>query len=476
MDKREFAQRAHDICLESFKAYFVENDLPKSMRYMNAESLHSFCLHPKNSLVSCDDFVRDMMPMDDFQAQARIDALKEELTFLAEDFCIILLRAKLEFIIDKCYKMLLPCRVSYFVTCKDDQLEIIHLHFAVPHQTIRTSKLHAALDENTLFDESMSKSELLGPAVAAGLYSPNALLYYSLAQEQPITFVNNTLLKLLGYTDSNDFFHKTAGTLEQLVEAQDLPLFTKKLAKHTPGKIIAFNLHCLKADGSAFPVLLRAKYALQKEPHYILSITPLEVPPEELDCGQQLPSSTPENYTISFELFMKLALDSLAQYGRKNGRSYGNNNSHILQLTASVLNASNAWLDDVRDPEANTRLLASYTAPGAHELKHLPLQSQELLQIIHKFKNKCYNSLQEYPEPLRTYSERVGITSGIHEIIEYDGQEAFVLHIFRQNDATPWTEHELNIAHQAARIYKSILKDYPLTENTDAADAKGGSL
>ena len=44
LDKAAFIAEAKQICLESFLAYFVENDMAKSCRHMPTDRFKSFCI------------------------------------------------------------------------------------------------------------------------------------------------------------------------------------------------------------------------------------------------------------------------------------------------------------------------------------------------------------------------------------------------------------------------------------------------
>ncbi len=75
------------------------------------------------------------------------------------------------------------------------------------------------------------------------------------------------------------------------------------------------NASFLRKDGSSVRVLLRGNYVEEHNQFYILSLTPLLLPDEQLASNALLATEkADEDYSISYELFLKIALDIFVQY------------------------------------------------------------------------------------------------------------------------------------------------------------------
>lgn len=214
--------------------------------------------------------------MEDVQTQA---------PFATEELCVVFLTAKVFFVIDNGYKIQYNIRISYIVTRNKGKLEILHLHFSMPHKNIRNIHLHnqyEQIENNYLYINPPIEQATKGAATAAGMYSPNGLIFYQISGKKQVNLVNEALYKLLGYTNNRDLLEHTQGKLERLVAPQDWPRVHKQLAKREPGKVFNMNASFLRKDGTSVRVLLRGNYVEEHNQFYILSLTPLLLPDEQL--------------------------------------------------------------------------------------------------------------------------------------------------------------------------------------------------
>ena len=231
MDKAIFVEKAKAICLSSFMAYFIENDMKKSCAHMPADRFKSFCINTLNNQVDYKDFLDYIMPTENFEDSAIVEDLQLQAPFATDELCVIMLTAKVYFIIDNGYKLNVDCCVTYVVVQKQEQLEILHLHYSMPQNTIRNLRLRQNDKNAPSFNPSATTYLTKGAATAAGLYSPNGLMFYQVSGKKQISFVNNSLLQLLGYASNEEFFTDTQGQLRKLVVPTDWPSIQSQLAQ-----------------------------------------------------------------------------------------------------------------------------------------------------------------------------------------------------------------------------------------------------
>ena len=455
MDKATFIAKAKEICLESFNAYFVENDFPKSCKDMPSDRFKSFCIDKLRACVNYEDFMDYLMPTDCYERSAIAENIKLEVPFATPELCVVFLSADINFLIDNGYMLQIHARTSYVVTQRLDKLEILHLHFAIPHKTVRNMQLHR---DGQLSSESFPTPNAYvckGAATAAGLYSPNGLIFYQISGKEQINFVNNSLLKLLGYASNEELFEYTQGQLQKIVLPQDWPKIQAKLAERRPGAAFNMNASFIRKGGSQVKVLLRGNYVKTHNRFYVLSLTPLLVPQSELSYGDfSVENTYTANYSISYELFLKIGLDIFIQYGRENGIPY------LLELCATLLNASNAWIVDVRNPKAIADVIYNYTAPGFNTIYPVVMTAQEALYYCHKFRTISFDSLEKTPEPFRSFARERNLHSWMYEIINTKGKESFIIRFFRQQEAPPWTTNEKKIMHYVSKMFALTFDAY----------------
>ena len=231
--------------------------------------------------------------------------------------------------------------------------------------------------------------------------------------------------------------------------------YPKKLQQRQQGKVFNLNVSFLHKDGTPIKVLLRGNYVETHNQFFILSLTPLLLPEEQLPCSYtDLVKPTPEDYSISYELFLKIFLDIFTQYGREKGIP------QLLELATTVLNAHSGWLCDVRDLNAPLKLFCNYTVPGYKKLTPLNLPGRCVLQLSHKYSTFAYNSPQEMPHPIQDLCQKQGITSFMCSIISVAEQESFMLFFQRQEKAKPWTTNEKKIMHYTSKMFALLLNRY----------------
>lgn len=452
MDKATFIEKAKAICQESFHAYFVENDFIKSCKDMPTDRFKSFCIDKLHTCVNYESFMDYLMPTDCYESSAIAENIQLHVPFATEDLCVILLTADINYLVDNGYVLQLHGRTSFVVTQKQEKLEILHLHFALPHKTIRNTHLHGQQEGKDLYINPQANE---GAATAAGMYSPNGLIFYQLSGTEQIGLVNESLLKLLGYTSNKELRAHTQGQLEKLVLPEDWPRVRRELSKRDRNKVFNLNASFLGKDGRIVKALLRGHYVENHNQFYILSITPLLVPDEEFAYGDfSEEEKYAEDYSIPYELFLKIALDIFVQYGRERGIPY------LLELCTSVLNAHNGWICDVRELDKPMKLVCYYTAPGRKKLLPLKIPSRCSLYYCHKHLTNVFNHFSEMPEPLPSLCFNLGISSLAYHIISFGGKESFILYFLRQENNKPWTENEKKIMHYASKMFALLLDDY----------------
>ena len=455
MDKETFIKKAQEICRASFIAYFVENNFPKSCKDMPTERFKSFCTDKLHSCVNYEAFMDYLMPTDCYEKSAIAENIEIHVPFATDELCVILLTADINYLVDNGYVMQFHCRTSYVVVQRQGKLEILHLHFAIPHKSIRNTHLHGQQECTNLHISSPINNPLHGAATAAGMYSPNGLIFYQISGKERVGLVNASLLQLLGYASNKDLFECTQGKLEKLVIPEDWTLVRRHLAKREPGSIFTINATFMRKDGSAVKVLLRGNYVENHNHFFILSLTPLLVPDEELSYGDFTEEEKyAEDYSIPYELFLKIALDIFVQYGREKGIP------HLLELCTAVLNAHNGWICDARELNKPLQLLFFNTAPGYKKLLPINMPSRCCLYHCHAYNTNAFNSLAKTPKPLQSIVRSLDIASWMHSIITLDGKESFILFFLRQKEDKPWTENEQKIMHYASKMFALLLKGY----------------
>ena len=267
--------------------------------------------------------------------------------------------------------------------------------------------------------------------------------------------MNASLLQLLGYASNKDLFECTQGKLEKLVIPEDWTLVRRHLAKREPGSIFTINATFMRKDGSAVKVLLRGNYVENHNHFFILSLTPLLVPDEELSYGDFTEEEKyAEDYSIPYELFLKIALDIFVQYGREKGIP------HLLELCTAVLNAHNGWLCDARELNKPLQLLFFNTAPGYKKLLPINMPSRCCLYHCLAYNTNAFNSLAEMPEPLPSICRSLGISSLMFNVISVANKESFILYFLRQKNSKPWTENEQKIIYYAGKMFALLLEGY----------------
>ena len=454
-DRAIFIEKSKQLCLQSFWAYFVENDMDKSSSAMPADRFKSFCVSTLTKHVHYTDFMDYLLPTKEYEHNALVEDVQLHIPFATDELCIVFLTAKLFFLIDNGYKIQFNVRISYVVVQKQGQLEILHLHFSMPHKNIRTMYLQAQDEDSTIYINAPSEQKTEGAATAAGMYSPNGLIFYQISGKEQINLVNDSLLKLLGYKCNKDLLAHTEGCLAKLVLQQDWPHIQQKLQQRQQGKVFNLNVSFLHKDGTPIKVLLRGNYVETHNQFFILSLTPLLLPQEQLpSCNTALIKPNPEDYSIPYELFLKIALDIFTQYGREKGIP------QLLELATTVLNAHSGWLCDVLDLNAPLKLFCNYTVPGYKKLTPLNLPGRCVLQLCHKYSTFAYNSPQEMPHPIQDLCQQQGITSFMCSIISVAEQESFMLFFQRQEKAKPWTTNEKKIMHYTSKMFALLLNRY----------------
>lgn len=425
LDKATFIEQAKKISLESFWAYFVENNMSKSCINMPPERFKSFCIDTLHNHVDYKDFLEYILPTTEYEHSAYVEDVQTQAPFATEELCVVFLTAKVFFVIDNGYKIQYNIRISYIVTQNKGKLEILHLHFSMPHKNIRNIHLHnqyEQIENNYLYINPPIEQATKGAATAAGMYSPNGLIFYQISGKEQVNLVNESLLRLLGYESNKDLQAHTEGSLAKLVLQQDWPRIQQKLQQRQQGKVFNLNVSFLHKDGTPIKVLLRGNYVETHNQFFILSLTPLLLPEEQLPCSYtDLVKPSPEDYSIPYELFLKIALDIFTQYGREKGIP------QLLKLATTVLNAHNGWLCDVRDLNAPLKLFCNYTVPGYRKLTPLNLPGRCVLKLCHKYSTFAYNSQHEMPHPIQDICQQQGIASFMYSVISVAEQESFLL-------------------------------------------------
>lgn len=469
MDKAIFTEKAKAICLSSFMAYFIENDMAKSCAHMPADRFKSFCINTLHNQVDYKDFLDYIMPTENFEDSAIVEDLHLQVPFATDELCVVMLTAKVYFLIDNGYKLSVDCCVTYVVVQKQQKLEILHLHYSMPQNTIRNIKLRQMNQNLPNYTPPANTYVTKGAATAAGLYSPNGLMFYQIFGKKQISFVNNSLLQLLGYASNEEFFTVTQGQLQNIVAPADWPHVQTQLANEEHGHIFNMNISFLCKDGHPINVLFRGNFVDNHNRYYVLSLTPLLVPEEQLYYGDfSIEKKFTEDYSISYELFLKIALDIFLQYGREKGIPY------LLELCCSVLNAPNASITDIRDLYKPLKLIYNHTAPGYKKIIPFSLPAHCALYFIHKFNTNSFDNLESMPEPMRSICEFLGINSWMLQVISIDNKESFILHFLRQEKDKPWTENEKKIMHYACKIFQMVLDSYAKNHHEKSA-CQGGA-
>lgn len=473
LDKATFIEQAKKISFESFWAYFVENDMPKSCFNMPPERFKSFCIDTLHNQVDYRDFLEYILPTTEYEHSAYVEDVQMQVPFATKELCVVFLTAKVFFVIDNGYKIQYPIRISYVVTQNKGKLEILHLHFSMPHKNIRNINLHNQYEQkenNYLYINPVCEQATKGAATAAGMYSPNGLIFYQISGKEQVNLVNEALYKLLGYANNRDLLEHTQGKLERLVAPQDWQRVSKQLAKREPGKVFNMNASFLRKDGSSVHVLLRGNYVEEHNKFYILSLTPLLLPAEQLiDYALLATEKADEDYSISYELFLKIALDIFVQYGRDKGIP------HLLELATTVLNAHNGCIFDVRDLQAPIKLVRNYTAPGYKKSVPFPVPGRCALYWAHKFTILKFDNPESMPEPVHSICQHNGIYAWMFQFININGKESFIINFLRQKESKPWTENEVKIMNYTAKMFALLLEDYA-KKNPVQSVFNGGAL
>ena len=473
LDKATFIEQAKKISFESFWAYFVENDMLKSCVNMPPERFKSFCIDTLHNQVDYRDFLEYILPTTEYEHSAYVEDVQMQVPFATKELCVVFLTAKVFFVIDNGYKIQYPIRISYVVTQNKGKLEILHLHFSMPHKNIRNINLHNQYEQkenNYLYINPVCEQATKGAATAAGMYSPNGLIFYQISGKEQVNLVNEALYKLLGYANNRDLLEHTQGKLERLVAPQDWQRVSKQLAKREPGKVFNMNASFLRKDGSSVHVLLRGNYVEEHNKFYILSLTPLLLPAEQLiDYALLATEKADEDYSISYELFLKIALDIFVQYGRDKGIP------HLLELATTVLNAHNGCIFDVRDLKAPIKLVRNYTAPGYKKSVPFPVPGRCALYWAHKFTILKFDNPESMPEPVYSVCQHQGIYAWMFQFITINGKESFIINFLRQKESKPWTENEVKIMNYTAKMFALLLEDYA-KKNPVQSVFNGGAL
>ena len=464
LDKATFFEQAKKISLESFWAYFVENNMSKSCINMPPERFKSFCIDKLHNHVDYKDFLEYSLPTTEYEHSAYVEDVQTQAPFATEELCVVFLTAKVFFVIDNGYKIQYNIRISYIVTQNKGKLEILHLHFSMPHKNIRNIHLHnqyEQIENNYLYINPPIEQATKGAATAAGMYSPNGLIFYQISGKEQVNLVNEALYKLLGYTNNRDLLEHTQGKLERLVAPQDWPRVRKQLAKREPGKVFNMNASFLRKDGSSVRVLLRGNYVEEHNQFYILSLTPLLLPDEQLASNALLATEkADEDYSISYELFLKIALDIFVQYGRDKGIP------HLLELATTVLNAHNGSIFDVRDLQAPIKLVLNYTTSGYKKILPLFVPARCSLYWTHRFTTFKFDKPENMPEPLHSIYQQQGIYAWMFQIITVNGKESFIINFLRQKESKPWTENEVKIIMLRKIRFKVFLTEVHYDKNS----------
>ena len=473
LDKATFIEQAKKISFESFWAYFVENDMLKSCVNMPPERFKSFCIDTLHNQVDYRDFLEYILPTTEYEHSAYVEDVQIQAPFATKELCVVFLTAKVFFVIDNGYKIQYNIRISYVVTQNKGKLEILHLHFSMPHKNIRNINLHNQYEQkenNYLYINPVCEQATKGAATAAGMYSPNGLIFYQISGKEQVNLVNEALYKLLGYANNRDLLEHTQGKLERLVAPQDWQRVSKQLAKREPGKVFNMNASFLRKDGSSVHVLLRGNYVEEHNKFYILSLTPLLLPAEQLiDYALLATEKADEDYSISYELFLKIALDIFVQYGRDKGIP------HLLELATTVLNAHNGCIFDVRDLKAPIKLVRNYTAPGYKKSVPFPVPGRCALYWAHKFTILKFDNPESMPEPVYSVCQHQGIYAWMFQFITINGKESFIINFLRQKESKPWTDNEVKIMNYTAKMFALLLEDYA-KKNPVQSVFNGGAL
>ena len=473
LDKATFIEQAKKISFESFWAYFVENDMLKSCVNMPPERFKSFCIDTLHNQVDYRDFLEYILPTTEYEHSAYVEDVQMQAPFATKELCVVFLTAKVFFVIDNGYKIQYNIRISYVVTQNKGKLEILHLHFSMPHKNIRNINLHNQYEQkenNYLYINPVCEQATKGAATAAGMYSPNGLIFYQISGKEQVNLVNEALYKLLGYANNRDLLEHTQGKLERLVAPQDWQRVSKQLAKREPGKVFNMNASFLRKDGSSVHVLLRGNYVEEHNKFYILSLTPLLLPAEQLiDYALLATEKADEDYSISYELFLKIALDIFVQYGRDKGIP------HLLELATTVLNAHNGCIFDVRDLKAPIKLVRNYTAPGYKKSVPFPVPGRCALYWAHKFTILKFDNPESMPEPVYSVCQHQGIYAWMFQFITINGKESFIINFLRQKESKPWTDNEVKIMNYTAKMFALLLEDYA-KKNPVQSVFNGGAL
>lgn len=455
MDKAAFREKAKEICLESFNAYFTENDFPKSCKDMPPEHFKSFCIDRLRQCVNYEEFLDYLMPTNCYESKATAENIQISVPFATEELCVVFLTANINFLIDNGYTLQFHGRVSYVVAQNQGKPEILHLHFSMPHKNICNINLPNHEDNPGLYISGISDQDKQGAATAAGMYSPNGLIFYQISGNDKIGLVNASLLQLLGYASNKDLQEHTHGNLKNLLLTEDWPRVQQELNRREAGRVFNMNASFLRKDGTSVEVLLRGNYVDKHNKFFILSVTPLFVPEEQLYYGDfSEEEQYAEDYSIPYELFLKIALDIFVKHGREQGIP------HLLELTTAVLNAHNGWICDVRDLPNPIKLVRYFTTPGYKKVIPVNMPSRCCLYYCHKFPTNAYDSPEEMPPPMQGLCRERGITSWMFNIISVNNKESFILYFLRQENAKPWTNNEKKIMHYTSKMFALLLDGY----------------
>ena len=124
LDKATFFEQAKKICLESFWAYFVENNMSKSCINMPPERFKSFCIATLHNQVDYKDFLEYIHPTTVYEHSAYVEDVQMQVPFASKELCVVFLTAMVFIVIDNGFKIQYPIRISNVVTQNKGKLEI----------------------------------------------------------------------------------------------------------------------------------------------------------------------------------------------------------------------------------------------------------------------------------------------------------------------------------------------------------------
>ena len=90
-DRAIFIEKSKQLCLQSFWAYFVENDMDKSSSAMPADRFKSFCVSTLNKHVHYTDFMDYLLPTKEYEHNALVEDVQLHIPIAVMNSSVILM-------------------------------------------------------------------------------------------------------------------------------------------------------------------------------------------------------------------------------------------------------------------------------------------------------------------------------------------------------------------------------------------------